>query len=198
MLDCRKDAAGALRSAAAAVVDLVFPPLCLAYYRPLSSHDAICPRCWSDIDFIRAPLCARLGIPMPFDVGGTMISAAAAADPPDYDRARAVARFDGVKRELVHDLKFPDRHDSRRLFARWLAEAGAELLAGADAVIPVPLTRGRLAGRRFKSRPFWHRRSRDCAGCATSRSHCSAPNARSRKSDLVASSAVSTSPGPLR
>jgi hypothetical protein len=52
---------------------------------------------------------------MPFDVGGTMISAAAAADPPDYDRARAVARFDGVKRELVHDLKFPDRHDSRRL-----------------------------------------------------------------------------------
>jgi hypothetical protein len=115
MLDCRKDAAGALRSAAAAVVDLVFPPLCLAYYRPLSSHDAICPRCWSDIDFIRAPLCARLGIPMPFDVGGTMISAAAAADPPDYDRARAVARFDGVKRELVHDLKFPDRHDSRRL-----------------------------------------------------------------------------------
>ena len=132
MLDWRKDAAGALRSAAAAVVDLIFPPLCLACHRPLSSHDAICPRCWSDIDFIRAPLCDRLGIPMPFDVGGTMISAAAAADPPDYDRARAVARFDGVMRELVHDLKFPDRHDARRLFRGWLAEAGAELLADAD------------------------------------------------------------------
>ncbi len=78
-----------------------------------------------------------------------MISAAAAADPPDYDRARAVARFDGVMRELVHDLKFRDRHDARRLFARWLTEAGAELLNGADVVIPVPLTRGRLAGRRF-------------------------------------------------
>jgi len=146
MLDWGKDAAGALRSAVAAVVDLVVPPLCLACHRPLSSHDAMCSRCWSGIDFIRAPLCARLGIPLPFDVGGTMISAAAVADPPDYDRARAEARFDGVMRELV---KFRDRHDARRLFARWLTEAGAELLDGADVVIPVPLTRGRLAGRRF-------------------------------------------------
>jgi ComF family protein len=73
----------------------------------------------------------------------------AAADPPDYDRARAVARFDGVMRRLVHDLKFRDRHDARRLFGRWLAEAGAELLFSADLIVPVPLTRGRLLSRRF-------------------------------------------------
>jgi ComF family protein len=52
-------------------------------------------------------------------------------------------------RDLVHDLKFRDRHDARRLFGRWLVEAGAELLAGADAIVPVPLTRWRLLGRRF-------------------------------------------------
>jgi ComF family protein len=149
MLHWGKDAAGALRSAAAVVADLVVPPLCLACHRPVSSHDAICARCWSDIDFIRAPLCDRLGIPLPFDIGGTMISAAAAADPPDYERARAVARFDGVMRELVHDFKFRDRHDARRLFGRWLAEAGAALLADADFVVPVPLARARLAIRRF-------------------------------------------------
>lgn len=138
-----------MRSAAAAVADLVVPPLCLACHRPVSSHDALCAACWSGIDFIRAPLCDRLGIPLPFDIGGTMVSAAAAADPPDYERARAVARFDGVMRELVHDFKFRDRHDARRLFGRWLAEAGAALLAGADLVVPVPLTRARLATRRF-------------------------------------------------
>jgi ComF family protein len=149
MLHWGKDAAGALRSAVAAVGDLIVPPVCLACHRPLSSHDCICPGCWSDIDFIRAPLCDRLGIPLPFGVGGTMISAAAAADPPDYERARAVARFDGVMRQLVHDLKFRDRQDARRLFGRWLTEAGAELLADADVVIPVPLSRVRLATRRF-------------------------------------------------
>jgi ComF family protein len=137
------------RAAVAAVGDFIVPPACHSCQRPLSSHDAICAACWSQIDFIRAPLCDRLGIPLPFDVGGPMISAAAAADPPDYDRARAVARFEGVMRDLVHDLKFRDRHDIRRLFGRWLSETGAELLADAHMVSPVPLSRGRLLARRF-------------------------------------------------
>jgi len=55
---------------------------------------------------------------MPYDTGAPMISAAAAADPPAYGRARAVARFEGVMRTLIHDLKFHDRHDARRLFGR--------------------------------------------------------------------------------
>ena len=54
-----------------------------------------------------------------------------------------------VMRALVHDLKFHDRHDARRLFGRWLADAGAELLANADLLVPVPLTRTRLLARRF-------------------------------------------------
>ncbi len=141
--------AESLRRAAAALADLIMPPLCLACHTPLASHDALCPHCWGRIDFIRPPLCDRLGLPMPFDTGGTMISAAAAADPPDYDRARAVARFEGVMRELVHDLKFRDRHDARRLLGRWLVEAGADLMSDADVVVPVPLPRGRLFRRRF-------------------------------------------------
>ena len=145
----RERTSSALRRAVGAIADVLVPPLCLACHHRLSTHDALCPSCWGRIDFIRAPLCDRLGLPMPYDTGGRMISAAAAADPPDYDRARAVARFDEVMRTLVHDLKFHDRHDARRLFGRWLAEAGAEVLAGADLLIPVPLTRTRLLGRRF-------------------------------------------------
>jgi predicted amidophosphoribosyltransferase len=132
-----------------AIADVLMPPLCLACHRRLAAHDALCPSCWRDIDFIRSPLCDRLGLPMPYDTGAPMISAAAAADPPAYDRARAVPRFEGVMRTLIHDLKFHDRHDAKRLFGRWLAEAGAELLADADLLVPVPLTRRRLLSRRF-------------------------------------------------
>ena len=89
---------GALRRAAAAIDDVLVPPLCLSCHGRLSTHDALCPSCWSRIDFIRAPLCDRLGLPMPYDTGGRMVSAAAVADPPAYDRARAVARFEGVMR----------------------------------------------------------------------------------------------------
>jgi ComF family protein len=147
--ESRWGAQGALKRAAGALADLVMPPLCLSCHRPLTAHDALCPVCWAQIDFISAPLCDRLGLPMPFDTGGTMVSAAAVADPPEFDRARAVARFDGVMRTLVHDLKFRDRHDARRLFGRWLVQAGAELLADSDLIVPVPLTRWRLFSRRF-------------------------------------------------
>jgi ComF family protein len=147
--ESRTTAGEVLRRATGAIADLVVPPLCLSCHGMLTSHDALCPGCWGKIDFIRPPLCDRLGLPMPFDTGGTMVSAAAAAEPPDYHRARAVARFDGVMRALIHDLKFRDRHDARRLFGRWLVQAGAELLADADIIVPVPLTRGRLLSRRF-------------------------------------------------
>lgn len=138
-----------LRRAAGALADLLVPPLCLSCHTPLASQDALCPSCWGKIDFIRPPLCDRLGLPMPFDVGGTMISAAAATAPPNYDRARAVARFEGPMRTLVHDLKFRDRHDSVRLFSRWFLQAGTELLEAADLIVPVPLARARLLSRRF-------------------------------------------------
>jgi ComF family protein len=52
-------------------------------------------------------------------------------------------------RTLVHQLKYADRHDARTLLGRWLAEAGRELLPGADIVVPVPLSRLRLLQRQF-------------------------------------------------
>ena len=112
-----------------AALDVLLPPLCLGCQTRIMDHDALCPACWQQIAFIRPPLCDRLGIPLSVDTGGPMISAAAVADPPDYDRARAVARFDGLMRVLIHGFKFHDSHNARRLFGRWMMVAGEELLA---------------------------------------------------------------------
>lgn len=129
--------------------DLVLPPACVACQTRMVDHDALCPSCWRQIDFIRPPLCDRLGLPLPYDTGGVMISAAALADPPDFDRARAVALYTGPMRDLVHDFKYGDKHHSRRLLGRWMCQAGCELLDGCDVVMAVPLARGRLLRRRF-------------------------------------------------
>ena len=132
-----------------AVADFIVPPGCLACGRALAVHDAICAACWRDVSFIRPPLCDVLGIPLAFATGEVTVSAAAIADPPPYDRARAVAHFTGTMRRLVHHLKFHDRHDGRRLLGRWLAEAGRDLLPGCDLIVPVPLARWWLFTRRF-------------------------------------------------
>jgi ComF family protein len=139
----------AVHRALAACADLIVPPSCLVCHTPLERHHTLCAACWREVHFIRAPLCDVLGIPLPFDTGERMVSAGALARPPAYDRARAVAHFSGSMRTLIHQLKYADRHDARVLFGRWLAEAGRELLAKAELLVPVPLTGWRLLRRRF-------------------------------------------------
>ena len=129
--------------------DCIAPPVCIACHVRLDRHDALCPACWSGIAFIQAPVCDRLGIPLPFDAGPNAVSAAALANPPDFDRARAVAHYGGTMRRLIHDKKYRDRHEGRRLLGRLLTTAGQELTATADIILPVPLAHSRLMSRRY-------------------------------------------------
>jgi ComF family protein len=129
------------------LIDIITLRVCLSFQTPLATQDTLCPACWSAIDLIRPPLCYRLGIPLPYDAGTGTLSAKVVASPPLY--ARAVARYDGVMRELTHDLKFHDGHDGRKLFGRWLSEAGRELVADADFLVPIRLHRLELIRRCF-------------------------------------------------
>jgi predicted amidophosphoribosyltransferase len=52
-------------------------------------------------------------------------------------------------RELIQSFKYRDRHEGLPLFGLWLKKAGAELLADADLIVPVPPYRSRLWWRRF-------------------------------------------------
>jgi ComF family protein len=100
--------------------------------------------------FIERPFCERLGTPFEQDLGQGLISPQAMADPPAFARARAVARFeDGPARTLTHRLKYSDRAELAQPIARWMARAGADVLADADLLTPVPLHALRLWRRRF-------------------------------------------------
>ena len=142
-------AAVALRGALATLADLLLPPVCIACRKRVGAHGLLCGDCWTKIDFIAPPLCDRLGVPLPYETGSPSLSAAAIAEPPVYDRARAVARYSSTMRELIQSFKYGDRHEGVPLFGRWMAAAGAELLADADVILPVPLYGSRLWSRRF-------------------------------------------------
>lgn len=134
------------------LANVLVPPVCLGCHVRLDQPDALCGSCWREIAFIRQPLCDRLGIPLPYAISGeVLISAAALASPPAWSRARAATLYEsgGVVAGLIHAMKYADRHDARRMLARWLAEAGRELLSDADLIVPVPLTRRRLIRRQF-------------------------------------------------
>jgi len=142
-------ARAAAARAASAALDFAVPPQCLACAKPVTSAGGVCAGCWSRLGLIERPFCERLGTPFPADYGPGLLSPAAIAKPPAYDRARAAARFDGVARELVHRLKYADGVHLARPLGAMMARAGHELLSSEQLLLPVPLHRLRLWTRRF-------------------------------------------------
>ena len=138
-----------LERLAGAAVDLLWPPVCAHCGAGVGSAHALCPDCWRAMPFIERPYCERLGTPFAVDLGPGLLSPEAIAVPPAFDRARAVARYEGPARTLVQRLKYSDRLDLAPAMSVMMARAGAELLREADLVLPVPLHRVRLWSRRF-------------------------------------------------
>ncbi|MFG1377604.1 ComF family protein [Xanthobacter autotrophicus] len=142
-------ARGALRAFGSGLLGLALPPTCIACGGITGMAGGLCGPCWGRLAFISRPFCERTGAPFAHDPGGARISAQALDDPPAFDRARAAVTFNDVARDLVHKLKYADRLDVAAPLARLMAQAGADVIASADLIVPVPLHPFRLWRRRF-------------------------------------------------
>jgi ComF family protein len=133
-----------------AALDLVYPPTCLCCSAAVAEAGALCGKCWREMRFIERPFCDRLGTPFPHEMGEGVLSQRAVDDPPVFQRARAVVCFeDGPSRRLVHRLKYSDRMELARPMGAWMARAGADIVADADALAPTPLHFARAWRRQF-------------------------------------------------
>ncbi|HQX85024.1 MAG TPA: ComF family protein, partial [Aestuariivirga sp.] len=136
------------------VIDFLAPPKCLVCHDAVLEPASLCLSCWANLKLIDAPVCNVLGIPFAYDQGEGAISPAALAEPPTWDRARAAVAYDEASRRIVHALKYRDTMEAGLLMARLMARAGQPLIGEADVIIPVPLHRFRLWGRRFNQAAF--------------------------------------------
>jgi ComF family protein len=132
------------------VLDLLFPPLCIACREPGTSH-GFCSKCWGEIQFLDGPLCGCCGVPFDVALPGLeeSLCAACLTRPPAFDRARAILHYSEASRAPILALKHGDRLDLVPGFALWLERAGRALIAEADLIVPVPLHRFRLWRRRY-------------------------------------------------
>ena len=145
-------AAGAarhLRHLGRAVLDGILPPRCLACGEITAMPDALCGRCWTGMSFFAPPWCAVCGLPFPHPIGEGAVCADCARGRHNWDRARAALRYDKNSRGLVLALKHADATHAAGAFGHWMRRAGAEMLAGADLLVPVPLHWTRLFQRRY-------------------------------------------------
>lgn len=131
------------------MLDAVLPPLCLGCSEIVEAPGALCAACWQGFSFVAPPFCARCAHPFAQHPGEGALCSGCLARPPHYRRARAALVYDDRSRRLVLPLKHGDRTDIARACGGWMARAGAELLAEADLVAPVPLHWRRLFMRRY-------------------------------------------------
>jgi ComF family protein len=132
-----------------AVLSIVYPPTCIGCGGATGEPHTLCARCWSEIAFIERPFCERLGTPFAVDLGIPLLSPAAIAEPPVFERARGRALRRGRPQARAPCLKYGDRLELARALGGMMARSGAELLAEAEVIVPVPLHRWRLWWRRF-------------------------------------------------
>ncbi len=137
------------RRLAMAALDVTLPPRCIGCGARTDAAGLTCAACWSKLTFIAPPFCIGCGAPFDFIVEGEHRCAPCLAAPPPYDRARSAVIYDEGSRGLILGFKHGDRLHAAPAFGAWIARAGAELLADADIITPVPLHRWRLLKRRY-------------------------------------------------
>lgn len=131
------------------VLDVLLPPRCLSCGGTVPEPGTLCAGCWRGLAFLGAPCCACCGYPFDFDVGPSGLCGACIEQARQFDQARAALRYDDGSRPLVLALKHGDRLHLAPALARWMKQAGSEVLAGADLQMPVPLHWTRLFARRY-------------------------------------------------
>ena len=140
-----------VRNTARAALDLLLPPHCPTCDTLVDRAGSFCAGCFGEIGFVTRPFCVRCGLPLAYraqaDAAGWCESCI--TTPPVFRHARAALRYDEASRRLVLPFKYSDRTELAKVLSAAMARAGADVLAGADLLVPVPLHRGRLRTRRY-------------------------------------------------
>ena len=134
-----------------AVVRALLAPACAAceelLERPLVSP--VCPGCWRRVPAIAPPWCARCGDAIDAWRAADPLCARCRRRPPGFVLARSAGAYEGSLRAIVQAFKYDRRRALAAPLGALMRATGADVLAGVDAAVPVPLHPYRALERGF-------------------------------------------------
>lgn len=144
------------KQALTALVDTVLPARCVECGDVVEGAAGFCAPCWSKLDFLVGPACARCDLPLPTVQGEGAECGACLADPPPYNRVVAALAYGPEARTMVMRFKYGRRVALGRMMARMmlvplrpLVDHSRESFGQPPLLVPVPLHRWRLWWRGF-------------------------------------------------
>lgn len=130
-------------------LDTVLPPRCPVTQDIVERQGTLSPKAWASLHFLSDPLCKTCGVPLEVDVGKDMECGGCLVTKRQYVKLRSALAYDDASKPLILGFKHGDRTHAVVSFVPWLMQAGRDLIAAADMIVPVPLHRWRLLQRRY-------------------------------------------------
>lgn len=141
-----------MRSVLSCLADVVFPPQCMACGTVLREKKlSFCPDCFSQIEFIRSPLCSLCGQPFSEPGESDHICGACLLATPAFSVARALGQYERVLMDVIHRFKYGRKISLGERLGEFMADHSYPSLAMADysLIMPVPLHPRKLRQRGF-------------------------------------------------
>jgi ComF family protein len=142
-----------IRALADAITSVILAPSCACCALPLDhpTSGAVCSPCWSSIEPATEPLCETCGDALTAwrSLDGSRRCTRCRRSNRVISMGRSIGPYEGTLREILHALKYDRRRSLAKPLAALMATAGADVLSGADGVVPVPLHFRRQYSRGF-------------------------------------------------
>ncbi len=139
-----------IAAAGNAILRIFLGPECAACGVPLERplDGPVCAACWRAVPRLTPPLCDRCGDALPHATDDRLCWRCHGSSSA-IERAGSAGMYQGSMRAIVHAFKYEGRRALAEPLAAMMREAGGDLLADADAVVPVPLSSRRAFARGF-------------------------------------------------
>lgn len=128
------------------LIDFALPPRCPGCGAIVVENGHFCAQCWGALRFLGPPWCAACNMPFETEQNEGALCGACLADRPVLDGVRAAVAYGDVARTVALRLKYGGRMGHAGPMAAAMVR---HMPPDADAVVPVPLHRGRLWKRGY-------------------------------------------------
>ena len=145
--------AGSVQAWFKAGLGLVYPEICqlCQRHRATVRDGLVCPKCWSQVRFIRPPFCERCGLPFAGDLTTSFECTNCRELELHFSSARSAVVAKTVVLEAIHRFKYSRALWFENFLADLLVREAAPVLRGQhwDFIVPVPLHPLKLREREF-------------------------------------------------
>ncbi len=131
------------------IINIIYPPTCIACNILISQHGYLCSTCWLKLNFISNPKCHKCGMPFAYEFDEQATCAKCIETVPYYESARSSIIYDDFSSKLISSFKYYDQTILRHGLSNLVSNLHHEFNDKLDFICPIPLHRKRLFSRRY-------------------------------------------------